>query len=123
MKLRWDIKHLYLYLVCFVMLITVIVGATTLIRSGIDLLVPLPGQYKSPARPVDPFPPTYPKSTLEPEVIGRELQNQKEFNEKWQHDNNFRLAMQNVMRGLSTLIVALPAYLYHWHKVRELAGE
>ncbi|MDW7651857.1 MAG: hypothetical protein SCK29_14585 [Bacillota bacterium] len=119
MKLKWGIDQLYFYLVCFVMLITIIVGVTGLVRAGIDMLIPLPDQstsrpYYEP-KPVEP--PDAASSQLTKELIEQELQNQKVHQENLEQRNSFNSAMLQLFRSLAQILVAFPVYLYHWRKI------
>lgn len=122
MKLRWGIDQLYFYLVCFVMLITMIAGVTGMVRAGIELLIPVP--EPSFVRPLAPFPEKPPeqldakeKSTLPADVIERELQKQQEFNQRHTKRNTVNFAMVQLLRSFAQLLVALPVYLFHWRKI------
>jgi hypothetical protein len=124
MKLRWGINQLYFYVVCFVMLITIIVGITNLFRAGIDLLIPVPDVRID--RPLGPTKETWPeqtsgdKSNLPAHIIEGELEKRDEFNRTWEKTNTMNSAIQQIFRGLSQLLVAFPVYLYHWRKIQRL---
>jgi hypothetical protein len=125
MKLKWSIDQLYFYLVCFVMLITIIVGVTSLVRAGIDLLIPVP--ETSIGRPYEQYPQPPPpngtgetQSKLPREVIEREQSNWEELNKNSFRQNALNSTMLNLFRGLAQLFVAFPIYIYHWRKIPEL---
>lgn len=115
MRLKWGIDQLYFYVVCFVMLITIIVGIISLVQAGIDLLLPVPNsaRYEMPK----PAPSGYPNSTLPQEIIERELNMQQEQNTIQNKQNSFHTGMTRILGGLAQIIIALPVYLYHWRKI------
>lgn len=116
MKLKWGIDQLYFYIVCFVMLITMIIGITGLVRAGIELAIPVPEQSLGRS-----YEPSYPKmdsteqvnSSLPKDVIDRELVKRDEFNRA----QNFNVTVMRLFNGLAALLVAFPVYLYHWKKI------
>lgn len=121
MKLRWGIDQVYFYLVCFVMIITIIVGVTGLVRAGIDLIFPYPeGEWKSPW-PRDPVEYRDPageyQSTLPADVIEREVELQEQIIQERNRTNSRNESILSIFSGLALLLVAFPVYLYHWRKI------
>lgn len=122
MRLKWSIDQLYFYLVCFVMLITMIIGVTNLVRAGIDLIIPYPdANWKQPGRIDYPEPPGNTQSRLPQEIIERELEQHEEFMRERDRKNALHEAILSLTRGFAMLIVAFPIYLYHWRKIPMLA--
>lgn len=122
MKLKWSIDQLYFYLVCFVMLIVIIIGTTSLVRAGIELLIPIPQtNYTSPYPIYEKFPERIgEESKLPSAVIEQEIREQEKFNKEREGKSSFNSAMQQLFRGMAQLLVAFPIYLYHWRKIPEL---
>lgn len=121
MKLKWSIDQLYFYLVCFVMLITIIIGITGLVRAGIEIIVPVPDtNFSKPIR--EPVTSSGEKSLLPTEIIESEIIKQEEYNTQRERKNIFNQAMIQILRGLAQLAVAFPVYLYHWRKIPQLDG-
>jgi hypothetical protein len=123
MKMKWSIDQLYFYLVCFVMLIVIIVGVSTLVRAGIDLLIPYPdSRWDNPA-PVpgweykEGIPGGDSRSQLPADVIERELQEQDTFMAERSRKNSLNEAILSIFRGIAMLLVAFPVYIYHWRKI------
>lgn len=116
MRLKWGIDQLYFYVVCFVMLITMIVGVTGLVRAGIELVIPIPEPSLD-----RPYESSYPKvdrigdesSNLPKDVVEREIVKRDEFNRA----RDFNYTMLRFFNGLAALLVAFPVYLYHWKKI------
>jgi len=120
-KLRWRINQLYFYIVCFVMLITMIVGITNLFRAGIDLLIPIPDMRIDRPVPVkEGQTGGEEKTSLPAYIIEAELEKQHEFNKALEKSNVLNAAVQQIFRGLSQILVAFPVYLYHWRKIQQL---
>ncbi|MBS4032274.1 MAG: hypothetical protein KGZ63_12770 [Clostridiales bacterium] len=123
MRLKWSIDQLYFYLVCFVMLITIIIGITGLVRAGIDIIVPVPDTtFGKPVREFGPVTGGGDKSQLPAEIIESEIIKQEEYNSQRERNNVFNQAMLQILRGLAQLAVAFPVYLYHWRKIPQLDG-
>jgi hypothetical protein len=123
MKLKWSIDQLYFYLVCFVMLITIIMGITGLVRAGIDIIVPVPDPtFSKPFRELGPVTSDAEKSKLPAEIIESEIIKQEEYNSLRERNNVINQAMLQILRGLAQLAVAFPVYLYHWRKIPQLDG-
>jgi hypothetical protein len=121
MKLRFSASQLYFYLVCFIMLITVIVGLTNLVRAGIEVFLPVSGEgifYKDIPRPA-PFNEnfSYQNSKLPSSLIEREIEAQQTYQQAQQKTNSLRQAIQQLFRGLSQVLIAFPVYLYHWRRI------
>lgn len=122
MRLKWSIDQLYFYLVCFVMLITMIIGVTNLVRAGIDLIIPYPdANWKQPGRIVYPEPPGNTQSRLPQDIIERELEQHEEFMRERDRKNALHEAILSFARGFAMLVVAFPVYIYHWRKIPMLA--
>lgn len=119
MKLKWSIDHLYFYIVCFVMLITIIVGVTGLVRAGVDLLIPVPDAQIGRPFPVYEVPTGRDgeQSKLPKDVIEREVAEQNKINQEREIKNSSNSAMQNIFRSIAQLLVAFPVYLYHWRMI------
>lgn len=122
MKLKWSIDQLYFYLVCFVMLITIIIGITGLVRAGIDIIVPVPDTtFSKPFRELGPVT-SGDKSQLPADIIEGEIYNQEEYISQRERNNVLNQAILQILRGLAQLAVAFPVYLYHWRKIPKLDG-
>lgn len=98
---RWSLRNIYLYLVCLITLIMVIVAAVGLVRSGVELVYPDPGYYSAPIKDDT--------SGITAEERQKELDSQKE--------QSRRQAILNLVGNGAMLLVAGPVYLYHWRKI------
>ncbi|HHX73630.1 MAG TPA: hypothetical protein GX699_01850 [Firmicutes bacterium] len=117
MKLKWTLDQLYFYLVCFVMLITVIVGVINLVQAGVDLLLPVPEAGIDYYAPKEIRNELYSRSTLPDEIIEQELKAQQEFRQKQAQRQNLASALARLLRGAAQILIAVPIYLYHWRKI------
>jgi len=94
-----DWYSLYIYAVCLVTLLTCLFSLVSVVRGIVDALWPDPGYF-------DPY--SVPKdSALSPDQIKENLT-----------ENNQRQALKGIINSLTTLIIAGPIYLMHWHLAR-----
>lgn len=100
-KDRWSLRNIYLYLVCLITLIMVIVAVVGLVRSTVELVYPDPGYFAEPAKDGDD---------------GR-TQEQIDAERKYQEESSRRYAILNLVGNGAMLLVAGPLYVYHWRKI------
>ena len=100
---RWSLRNIYLYLVCLITLIMVIVGAATAVRAVVDLVYPDPGYYME--RPLD--------GDGEPMYSDEEWELQQAI----QKESTLRYAVLSLVGSLSYVFIAGPIYVYHWRKI------
>jgi len=118
-KIRWDLEHVYFYLVCFVALILIIVGAVGLTQTAIAYLTP--GYDYS-----GPYGPGELSRDLDQweERFGAEfITEEKERYETLLEENQRRRLIRDLVSGLAFIGVAAPVYIYHWRKVGQLESE
>ena len=101
---RWSLRNIYLYVVCLITLIMVIVGGAGAIRSVAELAYPDPG-YDYRAAPL-------PVKGEEP-VSEEDLAEQEEF----ARAQSVRQGVLNLAGNLAMVLIAGPIYLYHWRKI------
>ncbi len=99
---RWSLRNIYLYLVCLITLIMVIVSVVGVIRATVELVYPDPGYYSVPV-----------------EKGGTSGMTQAEIDAQnaAQRKQSQRQAVLNLVGGFAMLIVAGPLYVYHWRKI------
>lgn len=97
---RWSLRNIYLYLVCLITLIMVIVAVVGIVRGTVELLYPDPGYYAAPVKG---------ESGMTEEDIERERE--------YQEDSSRRYAILNLVGNVAMLLVAGPLYVYHWRKI------
>lgn len=98
---RWSLRNIYLYLVCLITLIMVIVAVVGLVRNSVELFYPDPGFYPEPAK-------------IEGEGLTEE---QLEAQREQQEASSRRYAILNLVGNVAMLLVAGPLYVYHWRKI------
>ncbi len=110
MKMRWDIQHVYFYLVSFVAMILLIIGAVNLTQTAIAYLTPVPEDYRY----------MFDEASIKnwEEEFGPALvQQEKERFETIARENNQRNLLRDLIGSLAYIVIALPVYLYHWRKI------
>ncbi len=116
MKIKWDIEHVYFYLVSFIALILIIVGAVNLTQTAIAYFTPVYEDYS-------PFAPIWanPDSDRWADKFGQEFVDaEKERYDKIAAENRHRGLIRDLVSGLAFITVALPVYFYHWRKIQKL---
>jgi len=108
-KDRWSLRNIYLYLVCLITLIMVIVGAATAVRAAVDILYPDPGYFSE--KPLD--------DKGEPIYSDEEWERQQDI----QKNQTLRWAVLSLVGSLSFVFIAGPIYLYHWRKIESEKAE
>jgi hypothetical protein len=98
---RISLRELYLYLVCLVTLVISLFAAVNLVRSGVELAYPDPGAY----------------GWHEPGADLDEAERARQ--EQLARDSQRRYAVLGLVSAGTTLLVAAPAYVYHWRRVQE----
>lgn len=108
---KWDIRTVYLYLVCFVSLMMIVIGGV----EGIQAI----GNYFYPEPEFGPSPYVYETklrdTNLSPEAMQQQIQDEKERQGRQARYNQF----QRVLSSVALIGVGLPVYLYHWRRIRE----
>lgn len=101
---RWSLRNIYLYLVCLITLVMVIVATVGLIRNAVELVYPDPGAYMERVPPDQSKDPDFDEEYWEEQ---QELQRQSQ--QRW--------AVLSLVGNFAMLIVAGPLYVYHWRKI------
>jgi len=109
-KATWSPRRIYLYLVCLITLVMMIVAAVSLARAVVELAYPEPG-FVYPIRVPSPV-----GVELEvPEIDEKQLQEQREA----QRRSAQRRAVISLVGNATMLLVAGPLYRYHWRKIEK----
>jgi hypothetical protein len=101
---RWSLRNIYLYLVCLITLIMVIVAAVGLVRSAVDLAYPDPTIFIEKA-PLD--------DTGKPIYTAEQWAAQQDS----QRASTRRYAILEIVGNAAMLLIAGPLYVYHWRKI------
>ncbi|MDZ4655427.1 MAG: hypothetical protein U1F44_06095 [Coriobacteriia bacterium] len=102
-KDRWSLRNIYLYLVCLITLIMVIVAAVGFVRGIVEFAYPDSYQYGM--RPLD--------EKGEPAMTDEEWEREAEA----QENSSRRYAVLSLVGNGAMLLIAGPLYLYHWRKI------
>ncbi|WP_222268744.1 hypothetical protein [Modestobacter marinus] len=99
---RFNLRNLYLYLVCLITLVVSIFAAVQFVRSTVSLLYPDPGYFGY-----------YYEAPVE-DLTEEEQQRQEER----ARDSQRRQSVLDMVGGATTLLIAGPLYVYHWRRVQ-----
>lgn len=102
---RWSLRNIYLYLVCLITLIMVIVGAAQAVRSAVELLYPDPVGTFVEKVPTD--------ENGKPVYTEEDWKRQQEAGRESQR----RYAVLSLVSSLAFVFIAGPVYIYHWRKI------
>ena len=102
---RWSLRNIYLYVVCLITLIMVIVGAANGIRSAVELFYPDPGYFGYYAEPI--------KVEGESGLTEEQIAEQEELAKA----QSRRQGVLSLAGNLAMVFIAGPIYLYHWRKI------
>ena len=116
MKIRWDLESVYLYLVCFIALILIIIGAVNLTQTAISSITP-GYDYYGPYGPVEP---TRELNQWEERFGTDFIEEEKARYENLQEENSRRRLIRDLVSSLAFLVIGSPVYIYHWRKVSKL---
>ncbi len=108
----WSLRNIYLYVVCLITLVMVILATVQVVRSAVELIYPEPEQPSVP-RLVAPG-----ERPIDPEAEAQLAEEQRAVQRQW----NVRNAVLNLVRNGAMLLVAGPLYLYHWRKIEREAA-
>jgi hypothetical protein len=102
-KARWSLRNIYLYLVCLITLIMVIVAAVGLIRNVVEFAYPDPGYYAERPVGVDGEP------GFDEAAWERSEESRRASERRW--------TVLSLVGNVAMLVVAGPVYVYHWRKI------
>ncbi|MDW7651858.1 MAG: hypothetical protein SCK29_14590 [Bacillota bacterium] len=110
----WQIKNIYLYLVCFVTLMMIVFGLISFLNNSVKFIYPvdypyyrtlmdIEQEYRNTGRDVP--------SVAELEQIRDEqLESERAVNRAY--------TLRNLIGSLFVWLIPIPFYLYHWKKIR-----
>lgn len=104
----WDIRRIYLYLVCFATLMMIIVGTVQVIQGVFQIVIPEPPYvYKEP-------PPNVETKKADLEQLRKYQAEQAKIEAKRQEIYRIR----SLVTSFALLAVSVPVYMYHWRKIQ-----
>ena len=108
---RRNLRSAYLYLVCLITLVMVIFSAVNLVRHAVELAYPDRAAFA-----YEPFYGPNGERKPDPEELRRR--------EQALADSQRRQAVLGLVGSGALLLIAAPAYVYHWRRVQsELAPQ
>ncbi len=108
MKSTWTPRSIYLYVVCLITLVMMIIGTVNVIKSVTEMAYPQPRPYpqvtiKAPG-----------EEPLAPEAEARFIEEQREADRQWSRRN----AVLSIVGNGALLVIAAPLYRFHWRQVQ-----
>lgn len=119
MKVKWSLQQIYFYLVCFVTLIMIIVGAVNTVRAAVDTLLPHPDAGERYYMDTPKYGGEGFYDLFDSEIVEKELTRQETINRQ----NSVNQSIKNLLGGIFLILVAGPVYLYHWRQISTLENE
>jgi len=108
MKTLWTPRSIYLYMVCLITLVMMIVGSVNLIKAGTEMAYPQPRPYPQYAIKMPDAEP------LDAEAEARFCEEQQAAEREWARRN----AVLSMVGNGALLVIAAPLYRYHWRQVQ-----
>jgi len=102
----WSARNTYLYLLCLITLIMIIVATVSLVGSVAELLYPEPEPSGYAIKPPVPI-----EGGLE--IDAEEIARQQEIQRQWSR----RRFVLDLVRNGAMLLLAGPLYAYHWRRI------
>jgi len=104
-----KLRNVYLYLVCFVSLMMILMGVIFTVQNITDVM----------------FPTNYYEMIPPEKTGGLSVEEQKNYeeNQKRYEENRNIESKKNVAKSIAVVIVALPTFAYHWRKVEKEKNE
>lgn len=111
----WQLKSIYLYLVCFVTLMMIVFGFITFLNNTARLAFPVDYAYRQTLMDVEreyisqnrPVPPIAELEEIRTERLLRDQQNER------------TRTLRDLAGSFAVWLIPIPFYLYHWRKVKE----
>jgi Ca2+/Na+ antiporter len=110
---RWSLRNIYLYLVCLITLMMVIVGAASAVRSVVELTYPDPYSYSYYSAPIP----------IEKGGSGELTPQERAEQERLQKAQSTRQGVLSLVGNLAMVFIAGPLYVYHWRKIEAEIAE
>jgi hypothetical protein len=96
MRPNWTIRNTYLYLVCLITLVMVILSAVSVVRGLVTVLYPEPVNIVTDAE-------------IEKGIMEADMAMQQEWSRRY--------AVISLVGSAGMLLIAAPVYVAHWRKI------
>lgn len=107
---KWNIRNIYLYLVCFVALMIIIFSLSNLVYNLIGIYYPAPS-YNAPA--IEKTGNSTDQLTL------AEQEKLQAMQRKFDQENQKYYAVRETIRDGVLILLVVPLYIYHWRKIQD----
>ncbi len=122
----WQVKNIYLHLVCFVTLMMIMGGVVSTFNTGLEILFPwrysttLMDMYLHEEAPHDPYNelPKLQEHVEENPPDWQKLEEMRTAREKREADSNYIYKLRTLVGSLALFLIPLPFYYYHWKKIK-----
>ena len=108
MKSTWTPRSIYLYVVCLITLVMMIIGTVNMIKAITELAYPQPRPYPQMTIKASG------EEALDLEAEARFIEEQREADRQRSQRN----AMLSLVGNGALLVIAAPLYRYHWRQVQ-----
>ncbi|MGE5373257.1 MAG: hypothetical protein ACM3QZ_14860 [Solirubrobacterales bacterium] len=108
---RWNIRNIYLYLVCFVLLLIMVFSCSNLVYNLSGIAYPGPGYL--------------PPGVAEGKFQGTPAENEalRRYEMKYQNAQQRTMAVRESIRDGFLLLLVVPLYIYHWRRIQAENGK
>lgn len=107
----WSLRNAYLYLVCLISIILIIIGLITFANSIVDMFIQ-DSYYPTKTEKMAQY-----NKDMTMSIADYEAQVEKEMAQQAIYEKNRKI--KNSIKSLSMFVVALPFYIYHWRKIQD----
>lgn len=107
----WDIRRIYLYLVCFATLIMMIIGTVQILQGLVDFAMKPPNETAPKTMRVEEL-------TKNTKLTKAEIDKQIKEEDARAEENQRYWRIRRLIDNLAMIVVASPIYVYHWRKVQ-----
>lgn len=110
MEIKWGIRDVYLYAVCLITLVMVVMGMVNALQTGFEFAFQPPDIYKT-----IPWEEKISAIEKDPQKAREMIQLEQARFEREQKYNLYR----RLFESMALIVVALPVYLYHWRQIQK----
>lgn len=115
MQRKIYVREIYFYVICVIALIVFIIGIVNLADNVVNYANPV--NYSSRPQILPMYQEQYPEMSQE-EI---EAMVQKEIDISLKYEKS--TALRGIVRGSLMLVIAIPLFIFHWKKAKELWGD
>ena len=117
-KPNWTLRNLYLYLVCFVTVIMILIGAVSTVNNLIDLAYEVPPYVESKEDMLKNFENLSEKGVFA-DMTFEEYKDMRSEDIEMQKERDRVYDLRSLFHSMSIFIIGIPFYIYHWRKIEK----